>query len=143
MLDIHVQLADGRHIDVEMQADLHSGFEQRVVYYWARLHATQLSHGDHYEKLCPTVSVVILNAQLFPLAKAHSTFRLLETEAHHELTDDLEIHVVELPKVDLESDGSALKLWMRFLLARDEKELEELAMSNPDIRRARAKGRPT
>jgi predicted transposase/invertase (TIGR01784 family) len=136
VLDIHVHLTDGRHIDVEMQSELHSGFGQRVLYYWARLHATQLSAGDHYEKLCPTISVIILNSLLLPMAKAHSTFRVFEIEAHYELSDELEIHFVELPKIELEPDNTELKRWMRFLLARNEKELEDLAMSDPNIRRA-------
>ena len=46
------------------------------------------------------------------------------------------MHFVELSKIGLEPEGSALKLWMHFLLARDEEELEELAMSDPNIRRA-------
>ncbi len=136
VLDIHVRLADGRHIDVEMQSELHLGLAQRFLYYWARLHASQLSAGDCYEKLCPTLSVLILKEPLLRLAKAHSKFRILEVETHHELTADLEMHFVELSKIALEADDSALKRWMAFLLARDEKELEELAMSDPNIRRA-------
>jgi predicted transposase/invertase (TIGR01784 family) len=136
VLDIHLRLADGRHIDVEMQSEVNLELAPRFLYYWARLHASQLTVGDHYEKLCPTLSVLILKEPLLPLARAHSKFRILEVETHHELTGDLEMHFVELSKIALEPDDSALKLWMAFLLARDEKEREELAMSNPDIRRA-------
>ncbi len=136
VLDIHVRLSDGRQVDVEMQSESHSGLEERFLYYWARLHASQLSVGDRYKKLCPTLSVVILKEPLLRLPKAHSKFRILEVETHHELTADLEMHFVELSKIELEPDDSALKRWMAFLLARDEKELEELAMSDPNIRRA-------
>jgi len=136
VLDIHVRLVDGRHIDVEMQSELRSGLTQRFLYYWARLHATQLTIGDHYEKLCPTISVVILKKALLPIAKAHSTFRVIEIETGHALTDDLEMHFIELSKIDLEQSENALARWMRFLLARNEEELEEVAMSDPNIRRA-------
>ena len=112
------------------------GLTQRFLYYWARLHASQLTIGDHYEKLCPTISVIILKESLLPLAKAHSTFRVLEVETNHELTDELEMHFIELSKIDLEHDDNALARWMRFLLARNEEELEEVAMSDPNIRRA-------
>ena len=136
VLDIHVRLADGRHIDVEMQSELHLGLTQRFLYYWARLHASQLTTGDHYEKLCPTLSILILKKPFLPLGKAHSKFRVLEVETHHALTDDFEMHFVELSKIESEPESSALKLWMRFLLAHNAKELEELAMSDPHIRRA-------
>ena len=136
VLDIHVRLADGRHIDVEMQSQVHNALISRFLYYWARLHAMQLTVGHHYEKLCPTVSVIILKESLLPIAKAHSKFRVLETETGHELTDDLDIHFVELPKIALGHDDTALASWMRFLLAGNEEELEEVAMSDPNIRRA-------
>ena len=61
---------------------------------------------------------------------------MLEVEKYHELTEDFEMHFVELSKIELEPESSALKLWMRFLLAHNERELEELAMSDPTIRRA-------
>ena len=136
VLDIHVRLVDGRHIDVEMQSEVRSGLTQRFLYYWARLHASQLTIGDRYEKLCPTISVVILKKPLLPIAKAHSTFQVIEIETGHALTDDLEMHFIELSKIDLEQSDNALAHWMRFLLARNEEELEEVAMSDPNIRRA-------
>ena len=55
---------------------------------------------------------------------------------HHELAEDFEMHFVELSKIESEPESSALKLWMRFLSAHNEKELEELAMSD-----SQAKGR--
>lgn len=137
MLDIHVRLAGGRHIDVEMQSGLHPGFIQRVLYYWARLHASQLSIGDYYEKLCPTVSIVILNQSLLPTERIHSTFRVLEVHEYYDLTGALELHFVELPKLETGRGSEALERWMRFLLVKNEKELEELAMNDPDIQRAR------
>jgi len=136
VLDIHVRLADGRHIDVEMQSELHAGLAQRFVYYWARLHASQLTIGDHYEKLCPTLSNLILKDSLLPTARAHSTYRILEVETHHEFGDELELHFVELSKIELEREDSALRHWMQFLLARNERELEELAMRDSEIRQA-------
>jgi predicted transposase/invertase (TIGR01784 family) len=136
VLDIHVRLTDGRYIDVEMQSEIHKGLAKRFLYYWARLHAMQLTVGDRYEKLCPTVSVIILRESLLPIARAHSKFRVLETETGYELTDGLDMHFVELSKIDLEQGDTALARWMRFLLARNEEELEEVAMSDPNIRRA-------
>jgi predicted transposase/invertase (TIGR01784 family) len=80
--------------------------------------------------------VIILKESLLPLAKAHSTFRILEVETHRELTNDLEMHFIELSKVDLARGNDALAGWMLFLLARNDEELEEVAMTDPDIRRA-------
>jgi predicted transposase/invertase (TIGR01784 family) len=137
LLDIHVRLSNGRHVDVEMQSELHPSFTQRVLYYWARLHSSQLSIGDCYEKLCPTVSILFLNQSLLPTRRFHSTFRVSEVHDHYDLSDALELHFVELPKLEAGPGIAPLQRWMRFLLVHDEKELEELAMSDPDIQRAR------
>ena len=58
VLDIHLRLADGRHIDVEMQSELRPGMTQRFLYYWARLHASQLTM-ESIMKIC---------TQQFPLS---------------------------------------------------------------------------
>jgi len=137
VLDLHVRLADGRHIDVEMQSALHAGLTQRFLYYWARLHASQLTIGDHYENLCPTLSILILRDALLPADKAHSVYRVLEVETHHDLCDDLELHFLELAKIALEPQDTQLRRWMQFLLATDEREIDELAMRSPEIREAR------
>jgi predicted transposase/invertase (TIGR01784 family) len=120
-----------------MQSELHPSFAQRILYYWARLHASQLSIGNCYEKLCPTVSIVFLNQSLLPTERIQSTFRISEVHDHYDLTDDLELHFIELPNLAAGQAQSPLERWMRFLLVRDEKELEELAMNDPDIHRAR------
>ena len=104
---------------------------------WARLHASQRSIGDYYEKICPTVSIVILNQSLLPTERIHSTFRVLEVHEYYDLTGALELHFVELPKLERGQGSEPLERWMRFLLAKNEKELEELAMNDPEIQRAK------
>jgi len=75
VLDIHVHLADGRHVDVEMQAALHPGLIQRIVRYWARVHGSQLSPGDGYGQLrgaaaraapAPRLSTTMRSSMLAP-----------------------------------------------------------------------------
>ena len=46
------------------------------------------------------------------------------------------MHFIELSKVDLARGNDTLAGWMLFLLARNDEELEEVAMSDSDIRRA-------
>jgi len=93
VLDVYVQLADGRHIDVEMQASVHPGLVPRVLYYWARLYGAQLGPGEVHSRLSPCVGILFLNARLLPAARFHGTFRVLEVHDHFELTDALELHV--------------------------------------------------
>ena len=53
ILDIRARFADGRWVDVEMQARRHGGLRRRVLYYWARLYAGQPKGGGKYTELVP------------------------------------------------------------------------------------------
>ena len=142
VLDLHVKLADGRQIDVEMQAGLRHGLRSRALYYWARMYGAQLQPGMAYVELKPCVAIFILGYSELPSDRFHSTFELLEVHNGERFSDQLELHMLELPKLPEPrasgGDEALLEDWGRFLAARSDQELEELAMSNPVI--AKAKG---
>jgi predicted transposase/invertase (TIGR01784 family) len=86
--------------------------------YWAKLHQQQLHEGHDYVELKPTISVSFLDHVLFPKVPAyHLRFRLLETSQHFPLTDDLEFHLLELPKFTKSAEelSSDLDKWLYFL----------------------------
>jgi len=142
VLDLHVRLADGRQIDVEMQADPWQSVRSRALYYWARMYSAQLGPGIPYDELKACVTIFILGYTELPSERFHSTFELLEVHSGERLSEQLQVHFVELSKVPPRgvprSDEGLLEDWGRFFTARGDQELEELAMSNPVI--ARAKG---
>ena len=140
VLDILAWLSDGRRVNLEMQANPQGWRMSRGVFYCARVFASQLSRGAPYEELKPVVGIFILDFRALPGERYHSKFELLETIDHQRLTDDLTIHVVELPKLPSQSPadgGPAVLRWSRFLAARSDEELEQVAMSDPDLRAAK------
>jgi predicted transposase/invertase (TIGR01784 family) len=142
VLDLHVKLADGRQIDVEMQAKPHHGLRSRVLYYWARMYSAQLRPGMTYEELQPCIAIFILGESELPSDRFHSTFEVLEVHSGERFSDQLEVHFVELPKLPSrsgrKSDEEQLEQWGRFFTAVGDQEFEELAMGNPVM--AKAKG---
>jgi len=66
---------------------------------------------------------------------------VLEVHSGERLSEQLQVHFVELPKLPPRgvprSDERLLEDWGRFLTARGDQELEELAMSSPVIARAK------
>ena len=80
VLDIAVKLKNQAQIDVEMQIASDSGFLKRILYYWARLHHSQLLRGHNYPKLVPTISIAVLGDNIFKSSpeQLHSIFELRE-----------------------------------------------------------------
>lgn len=145
-LDLHVRLADGRHLDVEMQTTPHRAFRARALYYWARTFGAQLERGESYRQLRPVISVLLLD-YVDPTGALHSTFIVADRCTHAPYSDHLELHLVELPRalrVDepANQDATELLAWCRFFAAfaaTTDEEVEELIMSHPDIASAQQK----
>ena len=138
-LDLHVELEDGQQVNVEMQTEPRPARRERALYYWARMHAGQLSRGEGYEELSRSVVVLILGFRELKGERFHSRFRVLEVHDSEELSEQLEIHVLELPKLRTvaDSDEPEVVEWGKFLAAASDAEREELAMKNPDLREAK------
>jgi predicted transposase/invertase (TIGR01784 family) len=138
ILDIKARDQSGRHFNIEMQMVGNTHYSKRVLYYACKLHQHQLQEGQDYLELKPTISITFLNDMLFPGQPAyHHCFRLLEQNRHFPLTQDLEFHILELPKftkteAQLTTD---LDIWLYFLIHAEKMDLEALppAMQRPLI----------
>ena len=118
VLDIKARDESGRTFNVEMQIRLHHALRERVLYYWAKLYTEQLSEGEDYAELRPTISVLLVDDILFPeLAGPHHRFRLCEDSGGTVFSDQIELHVLELRKFDkpLPELIDDLDKWLFFL----------------------------
>jgi predicted transposase/invertase (TIGR01784 family) len=116
--DIRARDQGGRQFHLEMQLGGTPFFPKRALFYWAKFHPEQLRAGESYLTLRPTISVCFVNGVLFPEdARHHLVFRLAEAERGLLLTDDLEIHLLELPKFTKTAEqlSSPLDRWLFFL----------------------------
>jgi predicted transposase/invertase (TIGR01784 family) len=139
-LDVRARLANGEQVDIEMQSQRRPALSARILYYWARLYAGQLSRGDDYAVLRRAAVVVFANFSWLSGRRLHSLFRLHERQDAELLTDQLEIHVIELPKLNfaaLGEDEPSLLFWSKFLTATDDEQLERLAMEHPVLNQAK------
>jgi predicted transposase/invertase (TIGR01784 family) len=139
-LDVRVRLVGGEQIDIEMQSQRRRALPQRVLYYWARLYAGQLSRGEGYDALRRCAAVLFANFSMLAGPRFHSTFAVRERHDGEVLTDQLEVHVLELPKLAQEAfrnDEPSLALWGKFLAATTDAELETLAMTDPMLKEAK------
>ena len=139
-LDLLVRLQDGRRVNVEMQSRSVPGLPERALFYWAGMYRSQLRRGDDYTQLAPAVTILILRHRELPGPRYHSTFRLLEVHDHALFSPALELHTLELSKLPPRKPGRGKPTvlhWGKFLAAKSDEELEELAMTDPVMRKAK------
>ena len=119
ILDIRAQDDQGRMFNIEMQTATEAGLRQRLTYYAATLYADQMHAGDAYSELRPAISICVLDAVLFPIVPdLHLDFRLRDGRHGLVLTDDIQVHFLELPKYNRDvrplTDASPLEKWVYF-----------------------------
>jgi predicted transposase/invertase (TIGR01784 family) len=142
-LDLRVRLEGGEQIDVEMQTRGHPALRERGLFYWGRLYTGQLQRGTPYPELRRCVVIFITDFVELAGERFHSVFQTRERHGGELLTDHLELHFVELPKLPAlwaAADGSdepSLTAWCRFLSATEDDELELLAQQDPILKQAK------
>ena len=112
---------------------------QRSLYYWAKLYHSTLRRGEDYAHLRRTISINLLGYTYLPLKGFHHMYGLYDETGAHRLTEDLEIHFLELPKVTRTDirQMRTLDKWMAFIGNKlSNEEMEEIAMSEAAINMA-------
>lgn len=146
ILDIKAKGSDQRWYNVEVQARPEAWWPERSLYYWAKLYSEQLEDGNHYRRLTPAISISLINFELFPdLPEAVHCILLKHKDHDTVLTDQLQMHYLELPKIDWASpdSGSALEHWLKFFKyeGREEFDMEPLFKETPALEKAHSKYR--
>jgi predicted transposase/invertase (TIGR01784 family) len=139
VLDIHVHLADGRQVDIEMQASSRPGTCDRALYYGSRMIAGQLRPSQQFEDLRPVVVIFFLAHRILDAKRLVSTFRMREMHDGTELSQALEVHLVELSKgrhFRQEEASVELQQWVQFLKPRNRREREAAVKANTAVNTA-------
>ena len=112
---------------------------QRSLYYWAKLYQSMLGRGENYENLRRTVAINLLGYEYLPLSGFRHMYGLYDETGAHRLTEDIEIHFLELPKVTQQDIRRirTLDKWMAFIRNDlSDAEMEAIAMSEEAINTA-------
>ncbi len=141
ILDIKLQLENNDLVDVEMQIGNLGNMERRSTYYVCRMFGDQNITNGRYQDLNRVIAINVLDfTRIKPIKRYHTIFRLRETQENVDLTDAIEIHFIELPKLKLEmaSYTNPLDRWVMFLKGWDNMELlDKLAQEDPTIGKAK------
>lgn len=146
LLDLLVKTEQDVHINVEIQYANQRDMDKRTLYYWSRVYSSQLQMGGSYIKLSKTITINILNFRFLPETdRFHTTFQLYEDHEQFPLTDVLEVHFIEIPKVlakwkkgEVSPRSDRLACWMLLFEAHDnlelQQELEAIAMEDAELK---------
>jgi predicted transposase/invertase (TIGR01784 family) len=141
ILDVRARDQIGRIFNIEMQMSATPSLQQRLLYYSSKVYTDQLPRGTDYELLKPTICICFLNGVLYSKVPGyHLEFQLVDTEAGVKLTDDLTIHLIELPKFRLSAEDitTAEDAWIYFLKNAERMDHEALPgpLNTAEMRRA-------
>ena len=144
VLDILATDEHGRMLNIEMQTSLPSELPQRLAYYASCLYVGQLREGFRYADLRPSISICVLTQAMFPeRPDLHLEFRMRE-KSGLTLTDDLQIHLLQLPKLRIASqnvyDATPIERWAFFLTNAEHLTDDDVCRLFPDREIAEAAG---
>ena len=131
ILDVKATDKSGKIFAIEFQTAEHVSFAQRILYYWARVYSRQLKEGEKYKTLSQVISVAITGFVLFKaLPELFNSF-YLTAERHPEyvLTDDLQIHALEVTveKINqIPNYPKPFQSWLNLFYYADKKSEEEM-----------------
>ena len=146
VLDIKARLNNNIVCDVEMQVAKNDNIEKRIMFYWSKIYSQEIHKGEDYDVLQRTIVILIANFELDNLKeipKFHTKWQIREEEYRKIiLTNTLEIHILELPKLKRQIEKNKGKkktkidLWSMFLL-NPENIGDEDMKENEDIKKAK------
>lgn len=140
ILDVRAKTKNGEHIDIEIQVLYTEYMAERTLFYWSKMYNGQIKSGDTYDKLEKCITINIVDFKCIEINKLHTSFHITEDETNQKLTDVLEIHYLELPKLFDDNipknENEPIIQWMMFLQARNKEVFEMLAEKNEKIRKA-------
>ncbi len=129
-VDVKATDTEQRVFVVEVQMIVSYSFAKRAVYYAAKAYFDQLASGQGYSKLKSTYAIYILMRPIWPDARLHHHFRLVERKSGAVLEYAIEIHTLELSKFDkpvgLLSEASVLQQWCYWIKYSHEHTKDEL-----------------
>lgn len=153
-LDILALTDTDETINIEIQFTNKYDMVKRSIYYWSEVYSAPFEKGMFYKTLQPVIAINIMNFNLIKETKRfHTAYHLYEDEEKFKLSDIMEFHFIEMPKLISDWQTGKLAPWddvlARWLLLigmvdhRKEKvyediykELEAIAMKDDTLRKA-------
>lgn len=142
ILDLELDINNKEKVDVEIQLIDRHNLEKRLLFYFAKLYQSQIKRGYDYIDAKKVVLIAIIDYSLGKtkdIDRMETVWKLIEKCDGIVLTDDIEIHIIELEKVKntyMKDRNNKKAQWMLFLDNPNSKEVQEIMEENKEIEEA-------
>ena len=138
IIDLKATINKETTVDIEIQVKDYHNMIERSTFYIAGLYHTGLKRVERYEKNNKVIGINILMFNIFKWKKFHSKGILKENELNEIMTDKLELHFLELPKIikNSEEGNKRLRQWLEFIYNKRKGEIEMAVKENEKIAKA-------
>ncbi len=130
-MDVRATLGTGESVNIGIQIANKHDIQKRSLYYWSKLYASQMQEGMPYSKLQKAITINMLDFILFSIHDGfQTTGTLWDIEKEVLVSEDIEIHHIELPKLIAQWRNEQVNPWhdtlARWLLLLAEHENQNL-----------------
>lgn len=144
VVDLRAILDNGTICDIEIQIADNKDTAERFLYYWSKIYSSQLLKGGYYTELNKVIGIIIIDYELEKtkgIEQLSTKWKIKEvtTGKDLELTDALELCIIEIPKVKevLKKDpNNKLAQWIMFINNPNEREVSKIVEKNKEIKEA-------
>ena len=136
-LDVLATTQDGEIVNIEMQRADEKNMVKRSLYYWSKIFSSAYQGKGRYSSLPRTICINVLDFNLLDEEHFHNTYILKNKENNNLLTDTLELHFVEIPKMKEIDQNDMLSLWTAFLNDPNNEKLIELEAKYEELHEAK------
>ncbi len=131
VLDVRLTLNDSTEIDIEIQLAYMTSWADRSTFYMCRMITGQTGINDLYTNMKKCIAINILDFRYIKQTeKFHTIFHVREDNENIVFTDKMEWHIIELPKLPIDTDGTLLYDWAKFIKSEKREDFEMLAKRN-------------
>lgn len=97
-MDIKATLNNNITVNIEMQIRNQYNMIDRTLYYWSNLYSNSLYKKQNYKENNKTITINILEFNIFKEGPYHEKCMIRRDYNKEILTEDLEIHFIQIPK---------------------------------------------
>lgn len=136
VLDIKAITDNNVKINIEVQLANQYNIRKRTLFYTSKLFTDDLKEGSNYNDLKRTISINFLGFNETEEHHFHNIYCFKEKTSNNVLTEQMEIHLIEMPKFLSRNDynlNNSLHRWLIYLNSKVEKLLEEVFLLDEKI----------